>query len=97
MFALAEAESDMCPGCGGFLSFTTLRDHTYDASRRECQQCVMLHKVNEMWDKSDEETKNSTEAWVPSARRVGIRPVPLTPEQYEQARGIGALGPREEG
>ena len=34
MLALADVEADICPGCGGFMSKTTVHDHGYRIHKR---------------------------------------------------------------
>jgi hypothetical protein len=95
MFALVEAEADICPGCGGFLSFTTRQDHGHSISRRQCEQCAATHKANEDWDKNDERLKGTEQEWTPSARRVSVQPIPLREEDIKRAELLGVnLGPR---
>lgn len=96
MFALVEAEADICDGCGGFLSFTTLRDHNLNIGRIECQHCAAIHRQSMAWEKENEATKGTDAEWFPSAQKIRTRPVPLDPEHHENAKMQGLLGPREE-
>lgn len=89
MFALVEVESDICGGCGGFLSFTTRRDHGLEVTRRQCEHCAQIHQANEAYDKEDERLKGTLEEWEPSARKVSHRPIPLPPEAVEEMRNLG--------
>lgn len=95
MFALDEAEKDLCPGCGMFLSFSTRQDHGHKITRRQCENCAAIAQANESWDKNDERLKGTPEAWSPAARRVSSQPIPLRPEDVLKAQMQGIdLGPR---
>lgn len=96
MFALAEVERDMCDGCGGFLSFTTLRDHNVNVGRIECQHCAAIHRQSAIWEKEAEQAKGTDNEWFPSAQKIRTRPLPLDPEHFEASKAHGLLGPREE-
>lgn len=97
MFALMEAEKDICPGCGSFLSFSTRQDHGHSVTRRQCETCAAIAKANKDWDKNDARLEDTPEAWTPSARRVSSKPIPLRPEDALRLEMAGVnLGPRED-
>lgn len=78
MMALAEVERDICPGCGGWLSVTTVPDHGHRVDSVQCLQCQAIEIYNEQKDKDDATMATvSTTSDRPGARRVRVQPIPL--------------------
>ena len=77
MLALADVEADICSGCGGFLSKTTVHDHGYRVSTKSCGRCEALTKFSKGQAVIDEFFEGTPQAEVSEARRLYVEPIPI--------------------
>ena len=83
LMAVKEIDADTCPGCGGYLSETTVADHGYHIERKQCTKCAAMSRYNEAQDKVDEKLHGTSHGEIPAARRLYLHRIPLPSEPAE--------------
>jgi hypothetical protein len=82
MLALADVERDICSGCGGYLSKTTVHDHGYRVHTKSCGRCEALAKFAKGQAVIDEFFEGTPQAEIAEARKLFVEPIPI-PDSVE--------------
>lgn len=89
LLAWEEIQRDVCPGCNGFLSETTVADHGYRIHEKVCQRCRSIDIYHTRQDKNHEHTEGTELESPRSARRLWLEKIAL-PDDLDEPETDGA-------